>query len=1180
MTPATGTVRVLLVEDNPGDAALIQAALESSRWTFDVIHVERLDEALTTLREQAFDVALVDPGLPDSAGQATVTALLEAGPTPPVVVLTGLDDDGTADAALHAGAQDYIVKGASTDDTVARSIRHAIERGRLAASVHRHLQQRSALVELGRVALSGASAGDLAQRAAELIAGALEVEFATVLDHDPSRNVLALRASHGLDAGSVVLEMPADGTSLAGDCLTADRAIVIGNLASYGGAATPQLRRSGVRSAVCVPIPDGDAPIGVLAALSRSPARFESGDVEFLEAVANLLSEAQHRRASEAALHERIKERTALYAVSRALGEHDEGAAVATAVADALVSGMVCPEDAVAIVTLDGHKVSSDRSRSPRTALVAEIEADGASRGSLRIGYAEPHALLPEEQQMLDDAARTIGLWLAREDALASTRNREAFLTNLLTQIPGMTWTFDRELRLRSARGTRLVELGRSEDELIGRPLSDILDIDNIEGAVAAHEAALAGAPSPYRYAAGGREWQAYVEPLRGADGSIQGVVGSSIDVSDAVRTRRELFEHQQRMSTILEQLPVGVWTTDTDLRITSVLGSVLDDIGQTPDDIVGKDLADYLGAGHVAEGALRAHRSALAGEGASARLDWLGVSFQVRVEPLRDGEGHIVGAAGVALDVTDLDRAQREVEEREQRLSALVEHAPDVVAILDREGRLTYGSPALQRLSGWSPEEYAELDPWDMLHPDDHELGLALWQRVLATKQALGPISYRIRDRSGAYRIVEAVYTNRIEDPAVGGVICNIRDVTLQRAAQRSLRESEERFRRLADNAPDVIFRLSLNPDARVEYLSPAVEALTGYCVGEWYEDPDLAFQLLRPEDHDLIHRARVGEVGKEPVQLQIRRKDGGTAWFEVRFVPIVEGRGEVVGLEGIARDISQSKLAEQTLRDALAREQQAARELRQLDAMKNGFLTAVSHELRTPLTAVVGFSALLQDRDRLDDERYARLVTRLGANAGRLERLLTDLLDVDRMTRGTLEPRRTATDLVALASRIAEEFIDEGADMRVTGAPVVAAVDGPKVERIVENLLRNAVKHAPSEEPVTVGVSDTPSGVLLAVEDRGPGIPDELKEAVFQPFQQGDTEASRVGGLGIGLSLVDTYARLHGGRAWVEDREGGGASFRVLLPAGTPLSLGEEPGHPGAQHLEEGARPDGITV
>ena len=120
----------------------------------------------------------------------------------------------------------------------------------------------------------------------------------------------------------------------------------------------------------------------------------------------------------------------------------------------------------------------------------------------------------------------------------------------------------------------------------------------------------------------------------------------------------------------------------------------------------------------------------------------------------------------------------------------------------------------------------------------------------------------------------------------------------------------------------------------------------------------------------------------------------------------------------------------------------------------------------------------------------------------------------------------------------------------VHVEVCPLRLEVDPPKVERIVENLLANAARHTPLGTPVWVRVQPRDRGALLVVEDAGPGVPDELREEIFQPFRQGPRPASHAPGLGVGLALVRVFAQLHGGRAWVEERQGRGASFRVLLP------------------------------
>jgi signal transduction histidine kinase len=221
----------------------------------------------------------------------------------------------------------------------------------------------------------------------------------------------------------------------------------------------------------------------------------------------------------------------------------------------------------------------------------------------------------------------------------------------------------------------------------------------------------------------------------------------------------------------------------------------------------------------------------------------------------------------------------------------------------------------------------------------------------------------------------------------------------------------------------------------------------------------------------------------------------------------------------------------------------------------MKTTFLQAVSHDLRTPLTTVLGISLTLERRAAgLPSDDVADLLRRLSTSARKLDGLLADLLDLDRLARGTLSPRRQVVDVGGLTRRVVDDAGVAAEHTVVVEAPPVAiAVDAPKVERIVENLVVNAARHTAAGTTIWVCVQpQADGGVLLLVEDEGPGVPAELREQIFQPFRKGRNVADYAPGSGIGLALVARFASLHGGRAWVEDRPGGGASFRVLLPQG----------------------------
>jgi len=340
---------------------------------------------------------------------------------------------------------------------------------------------------------------------------------------------------------------------------------------------------------------------------------------------------------------------------------------------------------------------------------------------------------------------------------------------------------------------------------------------------------------------------------------------------------------------------------------------------------------------------------------------------------------------------------------------------------------------------------------------------------------------------------------------------------------------------------------------DAKLRVL-----ASHGAGVNRYTRHPE-RYRSLPLEEYYRMRGAADDPSTKRSLEMHRRALAGETVTFDdpfedriyhTRIEPYRGPDGKIAGVVGLGVDVTERYRAEEVLRDALQREQQAAERLRALDEMKNAFLTAVSHELRTPLTSVLGFAQTLTRDGLADDERMA-LQHRLVANAQKLDRLLGDLLDLDRLHRGLIEARRRPANLGSLVVRVADAWsMAAGRSVSIDAPSIVVAIDAPKVERIVENLLSNAAKYTPAGTRHWIRVRRTSDGALIAVEDDGPGIPGDLREVVFEPFRQGRELPSHAPGVGIGLSLVGRFAALHGGRAWVEDRPGGGASFRVLLP------------------------------
>jgi len=396
--------------------------------------------------------------------------------------------------------------------------------------------------------------------------------------------------------------------------------------------------------------------------------------------------------------------------------------------------------------------------------------------------------------------------------------------------------------------------------------------------------------------------------------------------------------------------------------------------------------------------------------------------------------------------------------------------------------------------------------------------------------------------------------FTERDRDLARG--IAQIASLALGSARRVS---ELERFHELAETLDAIFWEADPNTLA-FTFLSRRAEQMLG--LGDGGNGlPERWGDHVAEKDRARVSaamRAAV-DVPGEDLDLEYRTPgpDGETLWLRDNVHIATDARGRQV-VRGLIVDVTERVRAERALRrseqkysEAFHREREATQRLRALDEMKNTFLEAVSHDLRTPLTSILGSAVTLEQAGlELPREDAVDLLQRIASNARKLERLLSDLLDLDRLQRGIITPQRRRTDVGALVRDAVAEFEQLGGrEVLFDSPPLPADVDPPKVERIVENLLSNASRHTPSDRRIWARVERVDDGILLTVQDEGDGVPDDLKDAIFEPFRQGPGPATTSPGVGVGLSLVARFAELHGGRAWVEDRPGGGASFKVLL-------------------------------
>jgi PAS domain S-box-containing protein len=652
------------------------------------------------------------------------------------------------------------------------------------------------------------------------------------------------------------------------------------------------------------------------------------------------------------------------------------------------------------------------------------------------------------------------------------------------------------------------------------------------------------------------RDWDPeVVDALRTA----AALVGAAVERG---RTEGKLREAEDKFRTLVEHVPAVIYVDRADSVATSLY------VSPQIDQLVGTTREQHLEDPELwlkmidpvdrerwlteSRRVMEAGEEEFALEYRIRAVDGRQVWVRDRAELVRDEQGRPYCWRGVILDITEQKRVEAALSESEERYRRLVESSPMAVVVY-ADFQMLFANDAAARMVG-APDKEALLGQSILaaVHPDFHEIvrarATAGQDGVSAEPRVVKFVRFDGREIDVEISDIAITYQGR---PAVLGVA---RDVTEHHDAEDALRDAEAKFRTLVEQLPAIVYMAEFEQAGAWLYVSPRIQDILGYSAEEWAADPTLFDQRLYADDEPAYREAerRSHESGKPlHAEYRMRARDGSLVWFQDQAQVVRDVRGRPLFHQGIMYNVTEAKHAEEVLVTGLQREQEASERLRALEDLRNRFLTAVAGELRTPLTAVLGYALTLARPDmELSSEDRSDIAARLANSARRLESLMEDLLDVDRMARGVLEPSLTPVNLGDLCRQVASEMDLGDREVTVDAGATVLRVDGAKVERILESLLINVARHTPSGTHVWVRLAPTQDGVVLCVDDDGPGIPDDLKDDIFQPFRQGAGHLAPSSGTGIGLALVSGFADLHGGHAWVEDRPGGGAAFRVLLP------------------------------
>jgi PAS domain S-box-containing protein len=660
--------------------------------------------------------------------------------------------------------------------------------------------------------------------------------------------------------------------------------------------------------------------------------------------------------------------------------------------------------------------------------------------------------------------------------------------------------------------------------------------------------------------------------------------------------------EAEERYRLIVETTTEGIWLLDADGRTTFTNEALASMLGYAVAEVVGRPLFDFVGEDGVADAKLRLARRR---EGRSDRTpvefrhaDGSRVATLVSGRPMLAADGSYAGALAIITDIRELRSSQEVLGRRVRQLEAIAELGRAIVGGIALDELLRRIPPAVAGALGAGVVTVLERLPDDRLRVvaghgwDDGVLGRVLaagegqagYQLAVGEAQLIvddletegrfvvpapllesgmrSGLGSRIDGIEGPYGVIAAHMCERrsfsdddanfVESVAtlIASVVRRDHAAELRRTTEAALRSTAERFQMLAENAQDAIFRFRLRPEPAFEYMSPAIERITGHPPDRFYEDPGFSLFHMHPEDTGTaLVNSSLEDVSPVPVTGRWLREDGRVVWFERTISYVRDEDGLVVALEGIIRDVTE-RVADVERQRSLEEQLHQTQKMEAVGQLAGG----IAHDFNNLLLAVQGYAELavsrLEDGDAHAHAAAADDVRKILAASGRASDLTRQLLALSR--RQVMRPEIVDLgDVVAEIVELLRRLIGENIELetRWPDEPVLVKVDRAQLEQVIANLALNARDAMPDGGRLVIEVRRTEVGgpaAMLTVADDGVGMDAETAARAFEPFFTTKGE----GGTGLGLATVHGIVKQSGGHIEVESAPSRGATFRITLP------------------------------
>ena len=530
--------------------------------------------------------------------------------------------------------------------------------------------------------------------------------------------------------------------------------------------------------------------------------------------------------------------------------------------------------------------------------------------------------------------------------------------------------------------------------------------------------------------------------------------------------------------------------------------------------------------------------------------------------QPITGPDGRISGVFIEGNDVTgharaedELEASRRSAQQTAQQLDALLQAAPVGIILAGTDGTLLHVNPAYRKIWGNHPlnrkaGDFVEWKAWwadsserhgQRLEPREWALGRALRGEEEAPRDI---IEIEPFGQPGVRRTVLncGAPVRDADGKIIGSVIAQM-DISDQVQIEAELRQTVGKYHMIANALPQMVWGTQPNGDH--DYYNQQWYDYTGIAVGS--ADGEGWRALFHPDDHALAtkkwhHSLATGELYE--LEYRLRNHAGQYRWMLGRAQPVRNAHGAIIRWMGTCTDIHEQKLTKESLQ--------------QSDRLKDEFLAMLAHELRNPLAPITTAADLLS-RSTLDEEGVWQLSQVIARQARHMTRLIDDLLDASRVTRGQVSLDKMPVDMNSIAAEALEQIrplLEAKAhhlDIRLPPEPSMVLGDRLRLVQVLVNVLGNAIRYTASGGRIALEMAAHDGQLRLCVQDNGIGMSGELIEMAFELFTQGERSSDRSqGGLGIGLALVRSLTHLHGGTVAVHSAGVGlGSRVTILLPS-----------------------------